>query len=75
VLIPPQNNAGVMSDVASKPIFIAAPDSRVAAAKALNVENYLVIEAENKILVSAPMAKRITWLDKTAAKYVVEIKP
>jgi FAD:protein FMN transferase len=75
VLIPPQINAGVMSDVASKPIFIAAPDSRVAAAKALNVENYLVIEAENKILVSAPMAKRITWLDKTAAKYVVEIKP
>jgi FAD:protein FMN transferase len=74
VLIAPQANAGVLSDVASKPIFIAPPEARAAAAKAMNVENYLVIETSNKITVSAPMAKRITWLDKTAAKYV-EIKP
>ncbi len=70
VLIAPQAGAGALSDVASKPIFIAAPNGRAAAAKAMNVENYLIIEAENKILVSAPMAKRITWLDKTAAKNV-----
>jgi FAD:protein FMN transferase len=70
VLIPPQANAGVLSDVASKPIFIASPENRSMAAKAMNVENYLVIESEKKIMVSAPMAKRITWLDKTAAKYV-----
>jgi FAD:protein FMN transferase len=75
VLIPPQTNAGVMSDVASKPIFIAAPNDRAAAAKAMHVENYLLIESENKILISAPMAKRITWLDKTAAKYVEQIQP
>ena len=75
VLITPQANAGVLSDVASKPIFIAAPENRSAAAKAMQVENYLVIESQNKILVSAPMAKRITWLDKTAAKYVTQIQP
>jgi thiamine biosynthesis lipoprotein len=74
VLIPPQANAGVLSDVASKPIFIATPESRSEAAKAMNVENYLVIQSENKIMVSAPMARRITWLDKTAEKYV-EIQP
>jgi FAD:protein FMN transferase len=74
VLIAPQDNAGVLSDVASKPIFIAAPENRSEAAKTMKVENYLLIESSNKITVSAPMAKRITWLDKTAAKYV-EIQP
>ena len=75
VLIPPQKNAGVMSDVASKPIFIAQSDARIQAAKSMGVENFLLIEAENKIMVSVPMAKRITWLDIDAAKHVVQIQP
>ena len=75
VLIPPQNNAGVMSDVASKPIFIANADSRAEAAKTMGVDNFLVIESANKIWVSSAMAKRITWLDKDAAKHVVQIQP
>ena len=75
VLIPPQNNAGVMSDVASKPIFIANADARAEAAKSMGVENFLVIESANKIWVSSAMAKRITWLDQDVAKYVVKIQP
>ena len=75
VLIPPQSHAGVMSDVASKPIFIAKSDSRAEAAKSMGVENYLVIESIDKIWVSVAMAKRITWLDKDAAKRVVQIQP
>ncbi len=75
VLIPPQNNAGTLSDVASKPIFIAKPETRAEAAKAMGVENYLVIESADKILVSKAMSKRITWLDKEAAKHVAKIQP
>jgi len=69
VLIPPQINAGTLSDVTSKPIFIAKPEARAEAAKAMGVENYLVIESNNKILVSPAMAKRLTWLDPLAAKH------
>ena len=75
VLIPPQNNAGVLSDVASKPIFIAKLDGRAEAAKAMGVANFLVIESTDKIWVSSAMAKRVTWLDKNAAKHVVQIQP
>jgi thiamine biosynthesis lipoprotein len=75
VLIPPQINAGTLSDVASKPIFIAKPESRAEVAKMMNVENFLIIKSESKILVSATMAKKLTWLDKVATKHVVQIKP
>ena len=75
VLIPPQSNAGVMSDVASKPIFIAKSDSRAEAAKSMGVENFLVIESTDKIWVSSAMANHVTWLDKDAAKHVVQILP
>lgn len=81
VLIPPQNNAGtlsntgVLSDVASKPIFIAKPENRVQAAKSMGVENFLVIESNSKISISPSMAKRITWLDKDAEKYALTTQP
>ena len=75
VLIPPQTNAGVISDVASKPIFISKPENRAEAAKAMQVENFVVIESANKIMLSPTMAKRISWLDKDAAKHVIEFKP
>jgi FAD:protein FMN transferase len=68
VLIPAKNNAGVLSDVASKPIFIAKPDSRIAAAKAMDTENFMIIESENSIQVSAPMQKRLNWLDPNVVK-------
>jgi thiamine biosynthesis lipoprotein len=75
VLIPPQNNAGTLSDVASKPIFIAKPDARSLAAKNMGIENYLVIESANKISISPSMAKRIIWLDKDAEKHALVTQP
>ena len=68
VLIPPQNNAGVLSDVASKPIFIAKPDSRIAAAKAMHIDQFLIIDSKNNIQVSTAMQKQLNWLDKKAEK-------
>jgi FAD:protein FMN transferase len=74
VLIPPQPNAGVLSDVTSKPIFIAKPEARIDAALAMNIENFMIIETGQKIYVSPAMAKRITWLDKDAEKYAVQVQ-
>ncbi len=74
VLIPPQMNAGTLSDVTSKPIFIAQPTTRAEAAKAMHVENFLVIESTDRILVSKALAKRMTWLDKDAATHATEIQ-
>ena len=75
VLIPPANNTGVLSDVASKPIFIAKPENRAQAAKNMGVENYLVIDTDNKISMSPSMAKRIVWLDKVAEKHALATQP
>ena len=72
VLIAPQANAGVVSDVASKPIFIAKPEARENAAQAMHVENFMVIESPTKIYVSPAMAKRVTWLDKEAEKHAIQ---
>jgi FAD:protein FMN transferase len=74
VLIPPQKNAGVLSDVASKPIFIAKPDSHVKAAKAMHIENFLIIESENSIQVSSKMAERLHWLDTNVEKQLQVVK-
>jgi len=63
VLIPPQANAGAISDMASKPIFISAPQNRAAMAKALGIEHLLIIDQQGQIQVSESMQKRLTWLD------------
>ncbi len=64
VLIPPGENAGVMSDVASKPIFISAENAKAEAAKKMHVAFYLIINAQGKITVSAGMNQRLNWLIK-----------
>ena len=74
VLIPPQTSAGVLSDVTSKPIFIAKMDARAATAKTMGVENFIVIGSASKILVSPAMAKRLYWLDKNAAAHAAIIQ-
>ena len=64
VLIPPSPQAGVLSDVASKPIFLSASDQRENAAKAMGVDHYLVVDAEGKVTLSASMNQRVHWLTK-----------
>lgn len=66
VLVPPQplnqSQAGVLSDVASKPIFIETPENRKKAAQALGIENFMVIDDNANIFVSNNMAKKLNWL-------------
>jgi thiamine biosynthesis lipoprotein len=71
VLIPPQTHAGVLSDVASKPIFIASASTRFEAASAMGVEHVLII-TNNQVQVSASMHKQLSWLD-TEAKQRLEV--
>jgi FAD:protein FMN transferase len=68
VLIPPQENAGVLSDVSSKPIFIAAADKKEAYAKKMGVTNFMIILDNGQIVVSQAMLKRLQWLDHDAQK-------
>lgn len=66
VLLPPSAQAGVLSDVASKPIFLSAPDQRAHFAKTMGVDNYLVVNAEGDVSLSASMNQRVHWLAKPA---------
>ncbi|MDG1073351.1 MAG: FAD:protein FMN transferase [Methylophilaceae bacterium] len=68
VLIPPKKQAGVLSDVASKPIFIAPPNERLAQAKAMDVPHFLIITSDTDIQVSEAMQQKLTWLDHKAEK-------
>jgi thiamine biosynthesis lipoprotein len=65
VLIPPGENAGVMSDVASKPIFISAENAKAEAAKKMHVAFYLIVNAQGKVAVSEGMNRHLNWLIKT----------
>jgi thiamine biosynthesis lipoprotein len=66
VLVPPQpanqTQAGVLSDVASKPIFIETPNHRNQAASAFGIENFMVIDEKSNIFVSKKMTSKLHWL-------------
>lgn len=70
VLIPPQANAGVLSDVSSKPIFISSLDQKAAMAKTLGVANVMVIDKNGQIYVSPAMQKHLSWIDKEVTRHV-----
>ena len=63
VLVPPGKQAGVMSDVASKPIFIARPTERKAAIATMKVANVMLIDGKGRVSVSKQMARRLKWVE------------
>jgi thiamine biosynthesis lipoprotein len=68
VLIPPLKNAGVLSDVASKPIFIAAAEDKAKTAAMLGIQYFMVIDQRSNILVSSALAHKLEWLDPEVKK-------
>lgn len=66
VLIPPGKDAGVRSDVSSKPIFISEPARKAAFAKKMDVSHVLIIQESGEILASLAMQKQLKWIDKEA---------
>ena len=71
VLIPPNEQTGVASDVLSKPIFISQPDARKKVIQDLGIENVMVIDGEEHVSVSRNMAGRLTWIDKSATPEIL----
>lgn len=70
ILIPPQHNAGTLSDVLSKPIFLSSSDQRTKYVKKFNLKNVMLIDDQQHIFVTYLLAKRLTWLDVHKAKLV-----
>lgn len=68
VLIPPQNKAGILSDVASKPIFIAAPIDKAKAAANLGITHFMTIDTASNVLITQAMANKLHWSDANFEK-------
>jgi thiamine biosynthesis lipoprotein len=66
VLVPPQATsqiqAGVLSDVASKPIFIEQPEYKSKAAHVFGIENFMVIDDKAHIFASKKITEKLNWL-------------
>ncbi len=65
VLMAPGAHAGVLSDVASKPLFIA-PEQASNMAKSLGVTGWLLVLANGDIQLNRAMQSRLQWLDTQA---------
>lgn len=70
VMIPPQKHAGTLSDVLSKPLFIAAKKSRLDYAKKMQIKHFLIIEDDTNIQISHAMAKQLKWLVQSNRKHI-----
>jgi thiamine biosynthesis lipoprotein len=64
VVIPRQEHAGTLSDVASKPAFIAGVQGWRAAAKAMGADNAMLIDGRGEIHLTAAMKKRLEFQEK-----------
>jgi len=63
--------AGVRSDVASKPIFIAGAAGWRGMASRMNVDDVLFIDAEGRIQITASLSSRLEWVAGTPKPAVV----
>jgi thiamine biosynthesis lipoprotein len=71
VVMPRQKNAGTLSDVASKPLFIAGVKGWRAAAKAMGVDNAMLIDERGEIHLTASMKKRLDFQEKGLALHEI----
>lgn len=74
ILIPPQVNAGTLSDVLSKPIFLAPANQRMQYinkfSQLFKLENVMVVDKQHHIFVTDTLAKRLNWVNTDDAKRV-----
>jgi thiamine biosynthesis lipoprotein len=71
VIVPKGPGAGVRSDVASKPPFIAGTPGWRQAAENMGISEAMLIDAKGKIFVTAAMAKRLHFVDNGPQPIVV----
>lgn len=63
VLIPVRKDAGVLSDVASKPAFIAGKNGWREAARKMGVEQAMLIDGQGEIYLTPAMKQRLNFLE------------
>ena len=67
VLVPPQaankSQAGVLSDVVTKPIFIAGATQSSRLAQAFGIQDFMLIDEHAHITVSKKMAQKLHWVN------------
>jgi FAD:protein FMN transferase len=68
VLIPPGELTGTLSDVLSKPIFIAEPAFRPNIAANIGLKHYLVIDSQGHAFATEPMAAMLQWQQEQYGK-------
>lgn len=64
VLMPASKQAGILSDVLSKPIYFANINAAEKYAKAFGTTNVLIYDNEEQVWISKSFEKRIQWLIK-----------
>jgi thiamine biosynthesis lipoprotein len=64
--------AGVLSDAASKPLFIAGPAAWLAAAQKMQLNEALLIDVTGTVHLTAAMQKRLEFTDKNIALKIVQ---
>ena len=74
ILVAPGEHAGTLSDVASKPIFIAPADERGKAARLMGINNLLVIDSAGKTFVSQAMQKRLQWVEPSQQVQMLKLE-
>lgn len=72
VLVPPGPQAGTLSDVASKPLFISGPEGWRDAARRMAITHALLVDAAGNLHVTAAMQRQLHWTEPHGA---VEIVP
>ncbi|MDD5240775.1 MAG: FAD:protein FMN transferase [Sulfuricella sp.] len=72
VIVPKGNLAGTLSDVASKPAFIAGAAGWRAATKAMGVENAMLIDERGEIYLTPSMKKRLDFQGKNLSLHEVQ---
>lgn len=69
IIAPPSQNAGLISDVATKPMFIGGVANSWMYAQRFGVKDVLVINEQGDAFISASLQARIKWLKKPAHLY------
>ena len=70
ILLPPSDDSGTLSDVFSKPLFIAKKENKINFAKLLNIKYFLIMMDDDSILISESLNNEINWEDDIDKKNI-----
>jgi len=70
ILLPPSEDSGTLSDVFSKPLFIAKRENKINFAKLLNINYFLIMMDDDSILISKSLNKEINWKEDIDKKNI-----